>query len=182
MRKILIITTLLLGLGCTATPDTLLDPGISRELAQWRKQRYHNPRYTLHFDIPASRSEDVSGVVTISLSLDKSEDIIIDYRESDNILSVKLNNADTPYEIINEHIVLRNAPAGENSVMITFTASDQSLNRQEEYMYTLLVPDRARTLFPCFEQPDMKATYTLSLTLPEAWEAVSNTAQKSSKR
>ena len=182
MRKILFIATLLLGLGCTATPDTLLDPGISRELAQWRKQRYHNPRYTLHFDIPASRSEDVSGVVTISLSLDKSEDIIIDYRESDNILSVKLNNADTPYEIINEHIVLRNAPAGENSVVITFTASDQSLNRQEEYMYTLLVPDRARTLFPCFEQPDMKATYTLSLTLPEAWEAVSNTAQQSSKR
>ena len=41
-------------------------------------------------------------------------------------------------------------------------------------MYTLLVPDRARTLFPCFDQPDMKATFELSLTLPEEWVAVSN--------
>ncbi|MBR1538014.1 MAG: aminopeptidase, partial [Bacteroidales bacterium] len=44
-----------------------------------------------------------------------------------------------------------------------------------EFLYTLLVPDRARTLFPCFDQPDLKARYTLSLSVPENWTAVSNT-------
>ena len=56
-----------------------------------------------------------------------------------------------------------------------FTAGDQSLNRNDEFLYTLLVPDRARTLFPCFDQPDMKALYTLSLEVPMTWKAVSNT-------
>ena len=53
--------------------------------------------------------------------------------------------------IQNEHIVIPAAltRAGENTVDIVFTAGDQSLNRNDEFLYTLLVPDRARTLFPC---------------------------------
>lgn len=79
--------------------------------------------------------------------------------------------------IQNEHIVIPAAltRAGENTVDIVFTAGDQSLNRNDEFLYTLLVPDRARTLFPCFDQPDMKALYTLSLEVPADWKAVSNT-------
>ena len=65
--------------------------------------------------------------------------------------------------------------SGENTVEITFTAGDQSLNRNDSFLYTLLVPERARTLFPCFDQPDMKALYTLSLEVPADWKAVSNT-------
>ena len=181
MRKILLLAALLVSLGCSTTPTTLLDPGVSRELAQWRKATYLDPSYELHFVIPDKRSEAVEGSVTIALSLEHSSDIVMDFRESENIHSVKLNGQDTEYEAVNEHIVLRNAPRGRNSIVVDFTASDQSLNRQEEYLYTLLVPDRARTLFPSFDQPDMKASYTLSLTLPEAWEAVSNTAICSSE-
>lgn len=51
---------------------------------------------------------------------------------------------------------------------IEFTANDQSLNRRDEFLYTLLVPDRARTLFPCFDQPDMKSLFTLSLEVPSS--------------
>ena len=82
-----------------------------------------------------------------------------------------------PQPIQNEHIVIPAAltRAGENTVDIVFTAGDQSLNRNDEFLYTLLVPDRARTLFPCFDQPDMKALYTLSLEVPMTWKAVSNT-------
>jgi len=36
------------------------------------------------------------------------------------------------------------------------------------------VPDRARTVFPCFDQPDLKATFGLTLTVPAAWQAVAN--------
>ena len=37
------------------------------------------------------------------------------------------------------------------------------------------MPDRARTLFPCFEQPNLKATFSLRLDIPTEWKAVSNT-------
>ena len=36
------------------------------------------------------------------------------------------------------------------------------------------MPDRARTVFPCFDQPDLKASFTLELEVPEHWKAVSN--------
>jgi aminopeptidase N len=36
------------------------------------------------------------------------------------------------------------------------------------------VPDRARTAFPLFDQPDLKATYDLALTVPAGWTAMSN--------
>ena len=59
---------------------------------------------------------------------------------------------------------------------IGFNLDNQSLNRRDDLVYTLLVPDRARTLFPCFDQPDLKATYHLTLRIPDNWVAVSNTA------
>lgn len=63
----------------------------------------------------------------------------------------------------------------QNNITIKFIAGNQSLNRNDEFLYTLLVPDRARTLFPCFEQPNLKATFSLRLDIPTAWKAVSNT-------
>ena len=57
---------------------------------------------------------------------------------------------------------------------IDFFAGDGSLNRQQEYLYTLFVPDRARFAFPCFDQPDLKARFRLDLELPDAWRAVAN--------
>ena len=70
---------------------------------------------------------------------------------------------------------LNKAQKGENDIYIRFTAGNQSLNRNDEFLYTLLVPDRARTVFPCFEQPNLKASFTLQLDIPSEWVAVSNT-------
>jgi aminopeptidase N len=36
------------------------------------------------------------------------------------------------------------------------------------------VPDRARTVVPVFDQPDLKARFTLSLGVPSTWQAVGN--------
>ncbi|HWJ26360.1 MAG TPA: M1 family aminopeptidase, partial [Flavisolibacter sp.] len=43
-----------------------------------------------------------------------------------------------------------------------------------DFLYTLLVPDRARTVFPCFDQPDLKANFQLTLQIPQEWVAVTN--------
>ncbi|MBQ1748585.1 MAG: aminopeptidase [Bacteroidales bacterium] len=48
-----------------------------------------------------------------------------------------------------------------------------ALNFRDDYLYTLNVPANARKLFPCFDQPDLKAAFDLKLTLPEDWKAVS---------
>jgi aminopeptidase N len=44
----------------------------------------------------------------------------------------------------------------------------------EVYLYSQFeVPD-ARRVFACFEQPDLKATFALTVTAPEHWQVVSN--------
>jgi len=61
---------------------------------------------------------------------------------------------------------------GENRIVIDFDAGDVALNRNDEYLYTIFVPARAHEAFPCFDQPDLKARWTLSLEVPEGWEAL----------
>lgn len=86
-----------------------------------------------------------------------------------------LNQLECRWCILSALLILPESASlkGKNEVHIRFIAGDQSLNRNDEYLYTLLVPDRARTVFPCFEQPNLKAEFTLCLEVPKEWEAVS---------
>ncbi|MGN6300342.1 MAG: aminopeptidase N [Angustibacter sp.] len=44
------------------------------------------------------------------------------------------------------------------------------------YLYSQAFLDDAPRLFACFDQPDLKATFTLSITAPPSWTVLSNTA------
>ncbi|HHI79058.1 MAG TPA: hypothetical protein ENK02_03690, partial [Planctomycetes bacterium] len=52
----------------------------------------------------------------------------------------------------------------------------------ETYLYTLTVPSDAHRIYPCFDQPDLRGRFVLSLDLPEDWRAVSNERRVSEKR
>ena len=159
--------------------NKLYEEGISLELAQLRKQEIKDLKYNLSFSIPEKKQEPVNGEMKASFTLCKPQEIILDFRESeDKIQEVYVNGKSVEYIFQNEHIILPKASTieGKNEVYIRFVAGNQSLNRNDEFLYTLLVPDRARTVFPCFEQPNLKAEFTLQLEVPSEWEAVSNTS------
>ncbi|MBR3065229.1 MAG: aminopeptidase [Bacteroidales bacterium] len=170
-----LIAALLLGAACAKAPES----GVSYELAVQRRAQIDSLRYQLHFDLPANREAPVEASETITLQLSEKGTLVLDFREDPSLLkSLSINGDSITLSFVNEHIVIpkKHTVAGENHIEIVFTAGDQSLNRRDEFLYTLLVPDRARTLFPCFDQPDLKANYTLSLTVPGDWTAVSNTS------
>ena len=183
MKHILYLTLfvcILLG-SCQANkePNNLYEEGISLELAQLRKQEIKDLKYSLRFSIPEQKLEAVEGETRIQFTIQKSQEIILDFRESaDKVKEVSVNGQPTEYTFLNAHIILPQSSTieGKNEVYIRFTAGNQSLNRNDEFLYTLLVPDRARTVFPCFEQPNLKAAFTLQLEVPTEWEAVSNTS------
>ena len=180
LKYIAIAATLLLS-SCQTheKKNKLYEEGISLELAQLRKQEIKELKYGLSFSIPEQKQEAVEGEARISFLLQRPQEIILDFRESaDKIKEVSVNGKPSEYTFLNEHLVLPEASTieGKNEVHLCFTAGDQSLNRNEEYLYTLLVPDRARTVFPCFEQPNLKAEFTLQLEVPAEWEAVSNSS------
>ena len=158
-------------------PTTIYDSGVSKELAEWRKATIEELSYRLHFIIPEGRTEEVEASSEIAFRLKRPQSIVIDFRDTELLSSITDSEGNPiSYSLENEHIIIpkEETLAGPNCFKLHFTAGNQSLNRNDEFLYTLLVPDRARTLFPCFDQPDLKAIFELELTIPEAWVAVSN--------
>ena len=51
---------------------------------------------------------------------------------------------------------------------------------QNVYLYTDLEPCYAHQVFACFDQPDLKATFEFTVTCPDGWLVVSNTAPAAS--
>lgn len=169
------------------TTRELAAPGVSKALAEYRYAHIFCVQYSLHFSIP--EQGPISGTASITFELESPKDVILDFKASKAptvivscapITEMHCTAAESSkfvrYE--NEHIIIPAAltTAGENSITIQFTPDDQSFNRRDDLLYTLFVPDRARTAFPCFDQPDMKARFNLHLQVPEGWKAVSNTA------
>lgn len=144
----------------------------------YRKELLKNITYQLKFDIPAQKDSAIAATEIISFEwLPSSGGLPIDFKEApDHVHRVVVNGEEIAIVFEKEHILIAGEylKAGTNTVAIDFTAGDLSLNRNEDYLYTLLVPDRARTLFPCFDQPDLKAKYEVTLTVPSQWQAVSN--------
>lgn len=155
-----------------------LEPGVSLALAQARAQALQEVRYDLFLNIPAELDASISASMKLTVTLaDVANDLVLDFRaDSSQILGVQQDGKPLDYRFEQEHIIIPKGLLieGENSFQIKFIAGDQSLNRSEEYLYTLFVPDRAATAFPCFDQPDIKARYSLSLELPADWVAVAN--------
>lgn len=179
MKNILLIIAAVLCISCA---DGVVS-GVSYTLAQERKAAYSDVEYVLHFEIPEAQDAAITASEEVRLNLDRPQRIVLDFRpgEDDYLGSVVCNNETIDVQIVDEHIVIppKATQKGHNTIEIQFRAGEQSLNRRGQFLYTLLVPDRARTLFPCFDQPDIKARYSLSLSVPEGWTAVSNTAVQS---
>lgn len=184
MKHILYILAAIILCGFESNyPKSLYDAGVSQELAKLRKANIHNLEYSLRFNIPMQKDSAVVGEIGIAFTLEQQQEVIIDYREEKDVISVEANGSPIAYKTENEHIIIpkKAIKKGSNLITVSFVAGNQSLNRREELLYTLLVPDRARTVFPCFDQPNLKATFNLALEVPEQWCAVSNSPVCSEK-
>ena len=158
------------------------DIGISDTLARERRARISNLRYDIAFTVPAVRSEPVAGRALIRFSLsDASEPLVLDYApdRSGLLRGVEANGVQTAIRQVNGHVIVPREAlrAGENSLSLDFNAGDTPLNRADEFLYTIFVPARAHQAFPCFDQPDLKARWSLGLDVPEGWQTIANGAE-----
>ncbi len=176
---------LLAATACEPRAPTVT-PGVSRALAEHRARRLDDVHYDLHLVVPAARDAPIRGVVSVRVAArDASFPLVLDFAAPpSNVLALRVGGRQVTPELRAGHVVVpaEALAAGANVVDIEFLAGDLSLNRNADYLYTLLVPDRASTAFPCFDQPDLKARFTLALDLPAAWVAVANGAPQPAER
>lgn len=183
MKFTLSVITFFLFLAAHATDvGSLTNSGVSAELAAFRKKAVSDIRYDVDFDIPAETDKPLSGKLTAVFKYYPGSPgfLPFDFKaEPDQLHTLSVNGKPLTPIINDEHIVIPDSllHKGENTVTMQFTSSGKGINRRDGYVYTLFVPDRARCVFPCFDQPDMKASFSLSLTVPENWKAVGNSYQ-----
>ena len=160
--------------------------GVAHDLAIWRARTIRDVRYELSLDLTARDS--AMGRVIVRFQRSGDQDAILDYRGR-RLSSVSVNGtplAPTAPAFNGNHLRVPNAmlQSGDNAIELAFVSaiapSGASIIRvhdpadQSDYLYTLLVPADANQLFPCFDQPDLKAKLTLSLSYPGNWTALAN--------
>jgi aminopeptidase N len=180
MRKcaVLVLALGFLGAAATAPPGR----GVPAALATERAAGIRALRYELLFRVPEIKGESLRGTETVRFQLTAPRPVVLDFEQKrDRILSVQANGKAAPFDFVNGHTLVPAASvkAGENAIRVEFLAGDEALNRNDEFLYTLFVPARARSVFPCFDQPSLKARYSLTLDIPAAWQAVANGAETS---
>jgi aminopeptidase N len=175
MKRVLLILIATLCIYCGRQPDKPLElsEGVSKDLAVHRKAQVSGVKYHLSFNIPEKKEDSISSRLVLELKInDPDKPLVLDFKsDKENPPSGTVNGVTVPIQYQKEHLIIPAAQLkkGPNKIEIEFTAGEMSLNRNEDYLFTLLVPDRARTLFPCFDQPDIKAAYVLDITAPADW-------------
>jgi len=171
--------------GGTRVPsDSLMGTGVSRALATARAAQIRDVRYALSLDL--TERDSSRGTLTARFRVTKPGDVILDFR-GQRLGSVEVNGATIQSPDFNGahlRIPAASVTAGENVVAISFVtkiaAAGASIIRYRdatdgaEYLYTLLVPADANQLFPCFDQPDLKARVSLRLRAPKEWRVLAN--------
>ncbi|OHO54870.1 aminopeptidase N [Corynebacterium sp. HMSC035E02] len=141
--------------------------------------------YELHLDVTSAPTDADSYEVTSRITFTTTEpETFVDYLGK-AVHSVRVNGEEVENTFDGGRVYLRNLPVGEElTVEITgssyYSRTGQGLHRMHDqaddttYLYSHLEPSDARRIFPCFDQPDLKASYEVHLTGPEGWQLLSN--------
>jgi aminopeptidase N len=178
-------------------PAFSIDEGVSRDLARERARLVSNVRYQLRIQL-AKRAPRMAGHIAIEFDLSAvgADPLALDFRDLDaqgkvidgSTRAIAINDTAAEPERSNGHILLPAAllRRGANRIEMDFDSAIAEANRAvtryidsqdgSEYLYTLFVPMDASLAFPCFDQPDLKARFTLDVGAPRDWEVISNTA------
>jgi tricorn protease interacting factor F2/3 len=143
-----------------------------------------NYQIELDFDLEKKIYE---GKEKIFLNLDKEDLIKIDSVDL-KIKELKVNDKEVNFEIAQDKILIKNGfQKGENIIFINFEGELKEVlggiylskykdKEEEKYLITTqFEPIEARKAFPCFDDPDKKATFDLTLIFPKELKAISNT-------
>lgn len=152
--------------------------------ARARKARISDVSYKLDIDL-TSDPDAFAGVVEIEFALaDGGQPLDIDFAGG-LPGQIEVNGVATAASYNGFFITLPGEAlaTGENRVRIVYShpysQDGTGLHRfvdpadGQTYLYTYLWPYYANRLFPSFDQPDLKATYELSVRAPSDWQVVS---------
>jgi len=161
-------------------------PYLEQEYAEFRADQVNNVAYSLFVEIDED-ADDFSGTVDINFDLAQGNTAPLTFDfDQGNVGSITVNGSSVEWSYERWFITVAadKFQEGQNTVSITFThpftTDGDGLHKftdpenGEVYLYTNFEPYKANRFFPLFDQPNLKAPFTIEVLVPEHWEVVSN--------
>jgi len=176
----------------TALKNTEKEYALNEATALQRANSLENVRYELEFKFVEDLL-DFSGQAKINFSLKlKPETLALDFRGSKvSSLTINGNPALAPLSDNQIPLPVDQLKIGENEVIVeyqsSYTVFGGGLHRfsdpedQRVYLHSDFEPFSANKVFPCFDQPDLKATFDLKVEAPKEWLIASAAPEKKIK-
>jgi len=169
-------------------------PNLTQIQAQERAVHLEVESYVIELDVtdglgqPGERTFRSTSTVRFGTSRPGSDswiDIV-----ADEVLSATLNGVELDVSGYREEDGIALTGLAETNE-VTVTANCRYMNTGEGvhrfvdpvdkgvYLYTQFETADAKLMFACFDQPDLKATYRLTVTAPRSWTVIGNAAEVS---
>jgi aminopeptidase N len=152
--------------------------------AEARKARVSHIKYDALIDI-ASSDEEISGQLNIQFDLsDASSDLTLDFTGG-SVSSLVVNGVaiNATYNGFFIELPAANLKQGSNTIEIAYlrpyghdgTGLHRFVDPEDglTYLHSYLWPYYANRLLPSFDQPNLKANFSLRVIAPESWEVIS---------
>ena len=160
-------------------------PALSRDEAAARAALLAVTAYDIALDLTTSESTFASTTTVTFTCREPGASTWIDL-VAPRVLSATLNGEAVD---VSAHTGQRLPLAGlaaENTLVVVaecaYSRTGEGLHRfvdpvdDEVYLYSQFEMADAQRVYACFDQPDLKATFTLHVMAPDHWQVVSNTA------
>jgi aminopeptidase N len=152
-----------------------------------RSARVSNVDYVLDFTLTGK--ETFAGTTTVSFDLkDVDAAVTLDLKDA-TVKSVSVNGKPVTTRYNKWFVTLAAAELakGRNTVVVAYerlhSTNGEGLHRMVDpadgrvYTYSHFEPVAAQQMFAVFDQPDLKASYTVSVTAPRDWHVVTTTRE-----
>lgn len=157
---------------------------LTREEAAARVAVVHDPAYQIHLDLTGDDAT-FGSAVTVTFRADAGSSTFLDCT-AESVDRVVLNGKTLPASACTDTRITLDDLQEDNEVVIwsrmRYTREGRGLHHFRDpsdgvaYLHTQFEPFDAHTVFACFDQPDLKATYRVRVDAPADWVVVSNMA------
>jgi aminopeptidase N len=156
---------------------------LTREEARQRAQLIDVESYEVELDLSGGDTT-FGSVATIRFRCSQPGEATFIELAAPAVTQITLNGALVGLGAFDEERIVLTGLAAWNELRVTaecaYSRHGEGLHRFTDpadgsvYLYSDLETSEAHQVYACFDQPDLKATFTLSVLAPEGWQVISN--------
>ncbi|MCP9273416.1 aminopeptidase N [Mycolicibacterium arenosum] len=166
-------------------------PNLTRDEAAERAALVTVDTYRIELDLTGGQGRTFRSTTTVEFSALAGAETVIDIA-ADTIHSATLNGVAIDVSGYDESTGIPLTGLAERNVVVVdadcrYSNTGEGLHRfvdpvdDEVYLYSQFETADAKRMFACFDQPDLKATFDVTVTAPEHWQVISNGATVSNE-